>query len=277
MIKIPAIRSIYDEAVIRKLSPVEGMAAILGVPPQFLNLANWPDAKDYSIHAFRSFYTPQLADEVKYEEKQKSIAPEKRDKKKADKPVFEKVAITPAFQRCALIDLLDGPLFHDFSGTDDNRCLIVVNSYPSFFAAADRGSGEMFLWHLACSVAAKRMATRDQALNFAYLGSTETIEQSKWEQPKPKTVFAFGPVTDDFVSYQYTNAISFLTTYAQHTRILLLSVKDITETLERLRIDIGYPDYLFQLGSDERTPLKKLPRWSGYTPKATPPAIQTLE
>lgn len=227
---IPAIRPKYSKEDLQGFAPEKGVAALFGVPSQFLYLAE-PDQQGpegYKIHSFRHFYVPlQTGD---------------------------KTPCGPDDQFEGIQDLLSGALYRN------PPAFIVINSYPYFFS---RGYGEALLYHLACSVAVQRVKTKDTKLDFTFLG-THDIDQSKWEDPRSKNVFAWGPVTPDFVNYMYVHASKFMLTYPHYTRILLLSVPDIFATLTRLGIDLDYPDFVFNVGPEAGKDLpKKPPRWTG--------------
>lgn len=228
---IPSIKAIYSRDEMAKFSPVEGLAAVMGTPHQFLYLTEDTQAsiEGYALHTFKNLYVPLTSG---------------------------KHTCSPKDQFKALEDFLSGPLYKKPAS------LIVINAFPFFFSGTEASSGELFLWHLACTLANYRIKTRDNQVDFHYLGSIEP-EQHKWVEPKLKTVFAWGPITDDYAGYMYVHALKFLSTYSSYTRILLLSVSDLFSTFSRLRIDYDYPDYIVQLGPEAGKEIKeKPPKWA---------------
>ena len=220
MMRIPAVRPFYSKNELSTLTPTQGLAAVFGVPSQYLYMADSEQSgiDGFRMHEYRTFTHMKDGKQVR---------------------------LTPYDQHLLVGELLTGTLLRQPAG------LIIVNSYPTFFSGMAAGGGGAFLYRMACAIADYRIRTRDMNIDFINLGMTP-VEQSKWDDPKAKSVLAWGPITDDFVNYMYVHAHEFLLTYENYTRILLLSVSDIKKSLTRLNIDANtYPNcHIIQLGKD---------------------------
>lgn len=226
-IPIPAIRPFYSREELAALSPAQGLAALFGVPKSYLSLVDEADAAGFRKHPFKSMHIPNENN--------------------------MKLSFGPSEQDSNIDYLLSGPLF------SSPASLVVVNSYPYYYSPQ---YGEGFLYRLACAIAAKRISAKDTHLEFSHLGTVE-VEQYKWVDPKPRHVFSWGPITDDFVNFMYVHAGRFLSSYLNHTRILLCCVKDVSPVLIRLGVDISHPDFIFSLGPQTGKELpSEVPKWA---------------
>jgi hypothetical protein len=258
-VQIPAIRYRYSDEEMRTLSPEVGMAALFGVPRQFFKLTEAANSEGFNIyHQFDTIKVPVMKKKKKREEgEEKPEEPKQKGRRKAkveaDYELVEGTAnCLPTDQRDAVAGLLSGPL------AGGAPSLIVVNA-PAYFAGLEVYSGESFLYHMMCATAIHRIKSRDTQVDFMHLG-IESVDQQSWIDPKSKAIMAWGPITDDFSSYHIANAIKFLVTYSHYTRVLLLSVKDMLEALQKLRIDVVCPDFVFCLAKPV-IPVSR-PKWS---------------
>jgi hypothetical protein len=131
--------------------------------------------------------------------------------------------------------------------------LIVINS--KYVAANDSEvSGNTFLYHLVCSLANKRLITKDTTFDFQYIS---LLDQYPTVELTLRKILCFGTVTDDMAVWEYNKLVQLLFKYENFTRILYCSVTELGKLLtEKLRMGLGYPDYVFNISPKFKTEIK---------------------
>lgn len=210
------MKLIYTGDFLESLSQKQRMAYFFGCPERYLYLAedDYASADSFKIHKFSDIYVRDAASEKGYE-------------------------ITSQNQFKNIDSVLNKALLRNPSD------LIIINSR---YLNSKEKSGSLFLYHLICALANKRLKTYDTNLDVQILSSIEDITPSNLEL-KMKTVLSYGIITNEMAAWEYNKAIQFLFTYENFTRILFCSVDDVGKLLsEHLRIEITYPEYIFNLG-----------------------------
>lgn len=246
MIPLPNIKPIYPPEVLSKFSPPERMAAHYGVDQRFLRFASPPYTTDpeemYSLHQYSTLRVTDVYGDVK--------------------------TITHAEQYDAAKKLLDsGMLWCAPAG------VIIINSPYYFFNSSDKdpdGGAEAFLAHLLCSLAHRVANRKVRDIEVNYL-ETMSLDHGRGFHMKPKHLLLWGVCTEHFNSYECQKTIHFLHTFRHHTRILLTSVSDMGELLERLHLHVDHVTCLFNLDRRQEM-LNEEAKKSKLTKKSKPKA-----
>jgi len=134
--------------------------------------------------------------------------------------------------------------------------LIIINSPHYIFdkeSGRDYGSNG-FLAHLLCSLAFRvsKCVTRDLEVNFLDFAQLDVTQYKL----KKRHVLIWGPITEHFSSYDYNKAIQFLSSFRNHTRILMTSVTDLGAILDNLHVNIDAVTHVFNFAEtpDEISP-----------------------
>jgi hypothetical protein len=222
MLPLPSVKPTYPEEILRVLPPAERLAAHYGVERKFLRFASPPYVTDsmeqYSLHQYS---TIQVTD------------------------AYEKsMTVTYEDQYKYIETLLSGGvLWSEPAG------LIIINSPRYFFNSSDKdpdGGAEAFLSHLLCSLAFRVATRKAPGVDVNFL-ETMQLDYSRGYHLKPRHLLLWGVCTEHFNPYDCQKTIQFLFAFRQHTRILLTSVLDMGELLDRLHLHLDSVTYIFNL------------------------------
>ena len=152
--------------------------------------------------------------------------------------------ITPKMQVQKALELInDGALW--------SPSLIIINS-PNYFchgANASLESAEGFLSHLLCSLAHRVVINKAPGVDVNFL-ETMQLDHAKDYQIKLRHVCVWGPMTENVGQYDLHKTTQFLFSFRQHTRILLLSARDLGALLEKFKVSLSAVDFVFNLATD---------------------------
>lgn len=246
MIPLPSIKPVYPQEILSVFPPAERMAAHYGVDRRFLRFASPPYSTDseeqYSLHQYS---TLRITDSY-----------------------GDAVTVTHDEQYESAKNLINsGVLWCEPAG------LIIINSPHYFFKSTDKdpdGGAEAFLAHLLCSLAHRVAARKVSGIEVNFL-ETMALDHVRGYAFKPKHLLIWGVCTEHFNSYECQKTIQFLHTFRHYTRILLTSVTDMGELLDRLHLHINHATCLFNL--DPREEMLKETRQAKLTKKAKPKVV----
>jgi len=209
-LSLPEVKANHSEEYLKNLPVTQKLAARWGCPRRCLRFALLPNNRSsYQIHRFRPFTRP--------------ISSTKAPQLYTDEQQYDDLG-----------RLIAGPLY------GEPPSFTIING-DTLDDALD------LMWHLAASIAARRVELNSLHLRFSYLGTAFLLPEHTRLVPHG-TILAWGPCTGYSFDRVIRSAQLFHSMFYGYPKIMVTSVRSIEAFLEGVGIRMDSPDFIFQVG-----------------------------